>query len=327
MKMDLHSLGAFALTTTATIGRIRQGKLSGLSCIARPDCCRFEGWKERELLYAGCDLGVVSAKAAIIDDNGPLAFEILPYTGFPQEAAAEVMKKALDRAGVARGKMDRCLSTGFGGKAVPHSEGAVPDTVCLQRAVRKLNPNVRTVINVGGHSFTVSHIDDTGRLGESAVTDVCTAGMGMLLEAISTALEVPLDDMTWQSSLSGKPLFIDNQCPVFAESEAISLINEGYDRCDVVAGVASAVATKIAGLARRLGVMEEVAMVGGVAKNRLVMANLEKNLRLRFADLGGFDPQIVAAYGAALLAREGCNLDSGSLSRAAAEYLHREGKP
>jgi predicted CoA-substrate-specific enzyme activase len=315
------------LTTAVTLARIRQRKSPKISCVARPDCCRFEDWKERELLYAGCDLGVVSAKAAIIDDNGPLAFEILPYTGFPQEAAAEVMKRALARAGVARGKMDRFLSTGYGGKAVPHSDGVVPDTVCLQRAVRKINPKVRTVINVGGHSFTVFHIGDTGGLGESAVTDICTAGMGMLLEAISTALEVPLDDMTWQSISSGKTLFIDNQCPVFAESEAISLINEGYDKSDVYAGVVFAVATRIAGLARRLGVEEEVAMVGGVAKNRLVMANLEKNLRLRFADLGGFDPQTIAAYGAALLAREGCSLDSQSLSSAVAERLHREGRP
>ncbi len=92
------------------------------------------------------------------------------------------MEKALARAGVARSEVARFLSTGFGGKAVPHSDGVVPDTVCLQRAVKKLNPSVRTVVNVGGHSFTVFHIDDTGGLGESAITDMCTAGMGMLLE-------------------------------------------------------------------------------------------------------------------------------------------------
>lgn len=269
----------------------------------------------------------MSAKAAIIDDDGLLAFEILPYTGFPQEAAAAVMERVLARCGVPQSKVARFLSTGFGGKAVPHSDGVVPDTVCLQRAVRKLNPDVKTVVNVGGHSFTVFHIDDKGGLGESAVTDMCTAGMGMFLEAISTALEVPLGDTAGEASSTGRTPFIDNQCPIFAESEAISLINEGYDRYDVYAGVTSAVANKIAGLVRRLGVMEEVAMVGGVAKNRPVMAILEKNLGLRFADLGGVDPQIVAAYGAALLAREGCSLDSQTLSSTAAERLHRKGKP
>ncbi len=134
--------------------------------------------------------------------------------------------------------------------------------------------------------------------------------------------------MTWLAgaSLPGRTPFIDNQCPVFAESEAISLINEGYDRYDVFAGVTSAVANKIAGLVRRLGVMEEVAMVGGVAKNRLVMAILEKNLGLRFADLGGVDPQVVAAYGAALLAREGCSLDSQSLSSSCSRTLPQRGE-
>jgi len=170
------------------------------------------------------------------------------------------------------------------------------------------------------------YVDATGGMGESAVTDICTAGMGMLLEVISTALEVPLDELVRESGSLGKHLFIDNQCPVFAESEAISLVNEGYDRSDVYAGIVSAVANKIAGQARRLGVIPEVAMVGGVAKNRLVMAHLEKNLRLRFADLGGLDPQVIAAYGAALLAREGCSLDSQSLASAASERLHREGR-
>lgn len=278
------------------------------------------------MLYGGCDLGVVSAKAAIIDGDALLACEIVPYAGSPQEAAAAVVEKVLARAGVVRGQVDRFLSTGFGGKAVPHSDGVVPETICLQRAIRRLNTRVRTVINVGGHSFMAFYVEAAGGLGESAVTDMCTAGMGMLLEMISTTLEVPLDGPARESDSPGRPIFIDNQCPVFAESEAISLINEGYDRSDVYAGIVSAVANKIAGQARRLGIIEEVAMVGGVAKNRWVVALLEKNLMVRFADLGGMDPQIIGAYGAALLAREGCSLDTGKLSNSVAERLHREGR-
>ena len=327
MKADPRGLTAFDLTTMVTIGTIRQteqARSRGLGTVTFATL-KKRG-RERGLLYGGCDLGVVSAKAAIIDDDGLLAYEIMPYTGFPQEAATAVVEKALAKAGIVRSGVARFLSTGFGGKAVPYSDGVVPDTVCLQRAAKRLNAKVRTVVNVGGHSFAVFHIDDTGGLGESAITDMCTAGMGMFLEVISTALEVPLGDMAGEASSSGRAPFIDNQCPIFAESEAISLINDGYDRYDVFAGVTSAVANKIAGLIRRLGVREEVAMVGGVAKNRPVMAILERNLGLRLADFGDVDPQIVAAYGAALLAREGCSLDSQSLGSTAAERLRREGK-
>jgi predicted CoA-substrate-specific enzyme activase len=279
------------------------------------------------MLYGGCDLGVVSAKAAVIDDNSLLAFEILPYTGLPREAAAAVMEKALSRAGFAGKKMDRCVSTGFGGRAVPHSDGVAPDTVCLQRALRELNPNVRTVINVGGHSFMAFYVDAREGVGESAVTDFCTAGMGMLLEGISAALEMPLGELLQESGSSGRRLSIEIQCPVFAESEAISLINEGYHREDVFAAIVSAVANKVAGQVRRLGAIPEVAMVGGVRKNLPVVECVEKTLNLRFADLGGMDPQVVGAYGAALLAREGCSLDSASLRTTAAERLRREAKP
>ncbi len=279
------------------------------------------------MLYAGCDLGVATAKVAIIDQGGLLAFEILPYAGFPQEAAAAVIGRALARLGVPRSRLERLLSTGFGSKAVPGADGAVPDTACLHRAVRRLDPGVRTVLNVGGHSLSVFHIRDDGGLGETAVTDMCTAGMGLMLETVSAALDLPVDGGDAGEQPPGKVPFIDNQCPIFAESEAISLVNEGFDRRDVQAGVRAAVAGKIAGLARRLGVRPEVAMVGGVARNRAVAGRLERNLQVGFSGLGGMDPQIVAAYGAALLAQEGCSLDTGRLSSSVAERLRREGRP
>lgn len=154
--------------------------------------------------YVGCDLGVVSAKATVIGDNGLLSSEILPYTGFPQEAAMEVVERAMAGAGIVHSSVARFLSTGFGGKAVPGSDGVVPDTVCLQRAARVLNPNVRMVVNVGGHSLAVFHIDDAGRLGELPVTDVCTAGMGILLEVVSEALELPFDGEGLAGGIAGQ---------------------------------------------------------------------------------------------------------------------------
>lgn len=283
------------------------------------------GREEEKLLYAGCDLGVATAKVAVVDEEGLLAFEILPYSGFPQEAAAAATERALARVGVPRRRLKRYLSTGFGGKAVPHSDGAVPDTACLQRAVRMLDPGVRTVVSVGGHSFSVFHIRDDGGLGESAITDMCTAGMGLMLETVAVALDLPLDGSDPGVQRSGQVPFIDNRCPIFVESEAISLVNEGHDRRDVQAGVTAAVANKIAGLTRRLGVRLGVAIVGGVAKNRAVVGLLERNLQLGFAGLSGIDPQIVAAYGAALLAQEGCSLDTERLSGSVSEHLRRKG--
>ena len=53
---------------------------------------------------------------------------------------------------------------------------------------------------------------------------------------------------------------------------------------------------------RRVGVESEVAMTGGVAKNVAVRFELERMLGVRMLN-GRIDPQIVGAYGAAVLAR------------------------
>lgn len=271
------------------------------------------------MIYAGCDLGVAAAKVAIIDDNGSLAFDIVSYSSPTPQAAVDAMVNALARAGLSDRKIDRCLSTGLGGKFVPYSEGVVPETICLSRAVRQLNPRVRTIINIGGQSTDAFNIDGQGVVGESAVTDICVAGMGMFIEVIANALEMPLNELIQASFCSKNPLPIASQCVVFAESEVISLINEGRDKFDIFAGVASAVAARIAGLTRRIDVIEEVALVGGVAKNGIVVRDLEEKLGLKLASFKGFDPQLLEAYGAALVAREGCDLSSEAISMILAE--------
>ena len=254
--------------------------------------------------YAGIDLGIVTAKAAIIENGRILAFETLPYKGFPDRAAVKVMEEALAGAGLSQKQIDCCLATGLGAKAVPYADDVIPDIICLNRAVRQLSPGARTVIDVGGHSFTAFNITEGGDIRESAVTDKCAAGIGMLLDVMADVLEMPLDELIQASANSEHHIYINNQCPIFVESEVISLINDGHDSLDIFAAVASAVAVKIAGLVRRVDVEPEVVMVGGVARNSLVVRNLEQKLGLKLADPGGLDPQVVGAYGAALLAEE-----------------------
>jgi predicted CoA-substrate-specific enzyme activase len=256
------------------------------------------------LPYAGCDLGIITAKAVIIENGRILAAETLPYKSFPDQAAARAMEAALARASLCREDIASCLATGMGARAVVFAEGAVSEIISLHRAVRQLNPRARTVIDVGGHSFMAFNITEGGGIEESAVTDRCAAGTGMVLDAMASVLEMPLDELNAAAAGSKRPIYITNQCPIFAESEVISLINDGHDVLDLFAGVAASLAAKIAGLVGRVDLIPEVVMVGGVTRNSLVVSNLERKLGLGLARLDGVDPQAVAAYGAALLAEE-----------------------
>ncbi len=255
------------------------------------------------MIYAGCDLGIVAAKVAIIENGDLLGFEVLPYDNHPRQAAEEVLDKALAKANLSREQITRCLATGFGMDAVSYADGTAAPLVCVNRATWKLNPGLRTVMDVGGHTFRAFNTDDSGKIVEIAVTDQCAAGTGKFVDAMVDVLEEPVEELSQASLSSDNPIPISNTCVIFAESEVISAIHSGRDQLDIFAGIAAGVAAKIVGHLTRIAVVKDVAIVGGVAKNSIVVRELEKKLELEFTDLG-VDPQVVGALGAALVAQE-----------------------
>ena len=93
-------------------------------------------------------------------------------------------------------------------------------------------------------------------------------------------------------------------CSVFAESEVINLINDGVDLSRIVKGLLLSLANRVASLTKRLGIVEDVVMTGGVAKNRGVQEAIEKKLKIRMQRFDGTDPQIAGALGASLIAAD-----------------------
>jgi len=260
--------------------------------------------ESQNVIYAGCDLGIIAAKVAIIQNGDILAFEVLPYECHPKQAAEEVMDKALAKAGLRREQISCCLSTGFGKDAVSYAKGNVAPMVCVHRAIKKLNPKIRTVMDVGGHTFRAFNTtEDSSRIVEIAVTDQCAAGTGKFIDVMADVLEKPVEELSQAALSSNNPISVSNTCVIFAESEVISAIHSGHNALDIFAGIASGVAAKIMGHLTRIAVIKEVAIVGGVAKNAVVVRELENKLGLKFANLE-VDPQVVGALGAALIAKD-----------------------
>ncbi len=255
------------------------------------------------MIYAGCDLGTVSAKVVLIKDGSIVAQEILPYKNLPRQAAVTAFDNALSKAGLSSDRIAYCVATGFGKKRIPYANGDIPEIVCVNRAMRQVHPEVRTVIDAGGQSIRAFNIGKNGRVIDTTANEKCAAGTGKFIEVMTRALELPLSDLGRLTLESKHPVSITSQCGVFAESEVITYVNEGKDRADIVAGISRSVAGKTASLVRRISVEEPLAMVGGVAKNKGVTRYLEEELGLKLLELD-IDPQIVAAFGAALLAME-----------------------
>lgn len=100
-------------------------------------------------------------------------------------------------------------------------------------------------------------------------------------------------------------LTLSSMCTVFAESEVVSLIAEGMGIAEIVNGLHRAIANRTQALVKRVVSNLEglkVSMSGGVAHNRGVVKALGAVLGCEVAVPP--KPDIVGAYGAALIARD-----------------------
>ena len=105
----------------------------------------------------------------------------------------------------------------------------------------------------------------------------------------------------WKLALSAsKTVQINSLCTVFAESEVVSLIARGEEPNAIALGLHHAIATRIATMARRVGVKERVVFAGGAALNQCLRQLVGDKLGVELTI--HLNPQTVGAVGAAILA-------------------------
>jgi len=245
----------------------------------------------------------VTAKVVIIENDSIRASEMAAYSTLPKQAALEAFEKAMSDAGLSRDQIDHCVATGFGKRVVSFSDGSISEMAALNRAVRLLNPDVRTVVDAGGQSIRAFNIGADGRIINSTSNEKCAAGTGRFMDVMAKALEMPLVQLSELALSAPGAVPITSQCGVFAESEVITYVNDGKDRVDIFAGISRSIAGKIASLIRRIDLLEPLTIVGGVAKSAVVLKDIEDDLKVSVKPLG-VDIQMAGAYGAALIAQE-----------------------
>ena len=163
--------------------------------------------------------------------------------------------------------------------------------------------SVRTIIDIGGQDLKVIGLDDSGKVVDFVMNDKCAAGTGKFLENMARGLGLTLEELATISLEATKPAVISSQCSVFAESEVITLLNEGEEVANIAYGIHASIASRLVTLVRRVGAQKDITIAGGCAKNAGLIDVLEKKLDTEIVRLPE-DPQIIGAIGAALLAAE-----------------------
>jgi predicted CoA-substrate-specific enzyme activase len=250
----------------------------------------------------GIDIGSASSKGIVLGDQGPLGSFECPSGGDFKLTADRIKETLLSQNGISTDDISRTVATGYGSKMVSFADEVKPDIVCHGKGVSSLLPSVRTVIDVGDLYTKVFRMDGQGSVHNFLMSGKCAGGSGRILQVIAKVLQIKVEEIGEMSLKSKKRVEFNTGCAVFAESEAISRLSQEVTKEDLLAGIHRALAAQINSLAERLGVEQDVAMVGGGARDvGLVQA---------FKEIRGHDilvpqrPHMTAAMGAALIATE-----------------------
>jgi predicted CoA-substrate-specific enzyme activase len=156
-----------------------------------------------------------------------------------------------------------------------------------------------TVIDIGGEDSKLIRLDMTGKVRDFAMNDRCAAGTGRFLEIVARRLGVDIRSLGKLAAKSRSPAPISSMCVVFAETEIIGLLASGTKREDIIAGVQTAIASRVTTLAGR-NVDLPIVFTGGVA----LVCGMDTALKSALGQTVTVspDPQMTGALGAAILA-------------------------
>lgn len=252
----------------------------------------------------GIDIGSQTTKAVLFDGRDIIAAAVVTSEDEAEASARRALDAALQQAGLRSTEGWPVVCTGAGPKPVSFARQQKAMTTCLARGTHRLLPAARLAIDVGAESVTVVKVNDRGRVSDWANHDKCAAGTGLFLQQMARLMQMPLEEMARLASPAGERAEISSTCAVFAESEVISHVHRvpPTPKEAIVAGIYLSTVHRIIGLCKRIGIEREVAVTGGVALNRALVAMLEQEMGLPL--LVPESPQIAAALGAALIAAE-----------------------
>ena len=244
----------------------------------------------------GIDLGSRTIEVVIVED-GRLVVNRQTETGFEPVKQAESL--------LGDEKRDHVLATGYGRHLFAATHDKKSRTVTEIKAVaagcRALFPEVDLILDIGGQDSKVIALHPDGRVKKFEMNDRCAAGTGKFLELTAMSLGFPLDQFGQEALKAKKQLQINSMCAVFAESEVTSMVGRGENRRDIALGLHRSIANRAVSMMKRFSLSgATIGFVGGVAWNPCVCRLLEEQLKTTV--LVPENPQMVGAYGAALIA-------------------------
>lgn len=255
--------------------------------------------------YIGIDIGSISTKGVIIDNNNKIIDSLYIWTeGNPINSVKKLIKelkksikpnmiiKGIGTTGSARKLIGLMLDANIvKNEITAHAIGTLA-----------FYPNVRTILEIGGQDSKIILIKN-GIITDYSMNTLCAAGTGSFLSSQAKRLGISVEDFGKLALKSKNPVKIAARCTVFAESDLIHKAQVGYQKEDIVAGLCrSIVLNYLNNVGKGKKIEGPIVFQGGVSKNLGVLKYFEEILEEKI--IVDSNSHLMGAIGIAILSRK-----------------------
>jgi predicted CoA-substrate-specific enzyme activase len=257
--------------------------------------------------YIGVDIGSISTKSVIIDeDQNIIASDYIWTKGSPINATKEVistLKNTIKNKNIdcdiygigTTGSARNLIGTVLGANVIKN------EITAHAIGTLSVNPDTKTILEIGGQDSKLIIINN-GIIVDYAMNTLCAAGTGAFLSSQAKRLGVDIKDLGSIAKKSTNPSKIAARCTVFAESDLVHKAQIGHSKEDIIAGICNAVANNyLNNLAKGKRLEDKIVFQGGVSKNEGVV-NAFKNILQKDVYVDD-DSHLMGALGVAIISK------------------------
>ena len=258
-------------------------------------------------VWLGIDIGSTSTKAVLVDGPGQVLAGLYTRTAGRPLAAVQQIFACIERIAKRYGTtfvVLGCGTTGSGRKFIGRiigADGEIDEITAHARAACELNPEVDTIIEIGGQDAKFTTLSG-GRVVSSTMNTVCAAGTGSFIEEQAAKLGCAVGEYAERTAGVRAPM-VSDRCTVFMERDMNHYRAEGFSVDEVLAAALHAVRENyLLKVATEKNIGRTIFFQGATARNRSLVAAFEQRLERpilvsRYCHLTG-------ALGAALILRD-----------------------
>ncbi|MDP2725480.1 MAG: BadF/BadG/BcrA/BcrD ATPase family protein, partial [Syntrophales bacterium] len=130
--------------------------------------------------------------------------------------------------------------------------------------------NIDAIVSAGGENFLVYVLGKDGRICAVKTGNKCASGTGEFFVQQLRRVGLSLDDAVHYGR-NERPYRVSGRCSVFCKSDCTHASNKGIPKGRIVAGLCEMIAGKILEILRQTPSSKKIMIIGGLARNRVVM--------------------------------------------------------